>query len=504
VGLLASGARGMQRAHKIYTKLIEWLWNLLVLVLPFTSVPIIAKFSGSSNVAPASGIFLFVLLVIWFIPHIFKRGKIPLHTNPLIVFFLFAIFTTAASFFLYAPPYKSNTIISSAIKGTVTLIIGVGFFLIVSTILRDKKIFQRTLQMINWGGVAFLIWCAIQFGVWVIFKDNSGWLENIQAIISSGRLYSYRVTGFALEPSWLAHTLNIVYLPYWFAATVEKTSAHKFRFHKITFENILLIGGVVTLLLTFSRVGWAAFLLMLLYVFIRININFTKWILKKASAGKPLSRTKRIGLMTLISIGLIIVYLGIIIGITFFASKVDIRMAELFNFSSKADNPLLRYANSLKFGERIVYWLSGWKIFNDYPIIGVGLGNAGFYMPSRIAPFGWSMVEVQRLVYQSPALLNIKSLWFRLPAETGIIGLVLFITWLYLIFRSARVLQKQSDPFYRNIGLMGIFMLIGLVLEGISIDSFAMPYLWVTAGIVTAASVLIFKESKNKRKIKKV
>lgn len=486
----------MQNRNRIYSKTVEWLWNLLVLALPFTSVPIVSKFTGSSNVAPASGIFMLILLAIWFIPYLFKKGTLAIHTVPLIAFFLFSIFTTLAAFFLYSPAFKNVTVLSSAFKGLATLMLGFAFYVITATILQDRKFLQRTLQMINWGGMAVILWALIQFFVWLLFSENVVWIRFLQGLISTGKLYASRVTGFAIEPSWLAHMLNIVYLPIWLAATIEKTSAHKFRFHGITFENVLLLGGIAVLVLTFSRVGWAAFLLMLLYVFIRLNIRFTKWILGKVSKGKSIHKGKKTLLTVLISAGLIVIYLGVLVGSAYFASKVDIRMEELFTFSTTVDNPLLRYANTLKFGERIVYWMSGWQIFNDYPIIGVGLGNAGFYMPSRLVPYGWSLTEVQRLLFRESGLLNIKSLWFRLPAETGIIGLILFTTWLYVIFRSSRMLRKQSDASLRTIGLMGIFMLIGLIMEGLSIDSFAMPYLWITAGIVTASSVLYLRDAR--------
>lgn len=483
----------MQKSNNVYSKTIEWLWNLLILALPFTSAPIVAKITGSSNVAPASGIFMLVLLVVWLVPYLIKSGTVPIHAVPLIAFFLFSIFTTLAAFFLYSPPYKNISLISSTAKGMVTLILGFAFYIITCTILGERKYLHRTLQMINWGGTALILWSLIQFFVWLLFSENVVWIRSLQGLISMGRLYANRVTGFALEPSWLAHMLNIVYLPIWLAATMEKTTVHKFRFRGITFENILLLGGIAVLVLTFSRVGWAAFLLMLLYAFIRLNIKVIKWILKKIAKGRSLQKTKKIIFTLFISIGLTAIYLGVLIGSAFFASKVDNRMADLFTFSTAMDNPLLRYANTLKFGERVVYWIAGWQIFNDYPIMGVGLGNAGFFMPVRLAPYGWSLVEVQRLLFRESGLLNIKSLWFRLPAETGIVGLVLFITWLYIIFRSGRLLQKQSDASLRTIGLMGIFMLIGLPLEGMSIDSFAMPYVWVTAGIVTAASVLYLK-----------
>jgi hypothetical protein len=35
-------------------------------------------------------------------------------------------------------------------------------------------------------------------------------------------------------------------------------------------------------------------------------------------------------------------------------------------------------------------------------------------------------------------------------------------------------------------GFMGIFMLAALIIEEFSVDSFALPYLWFSMGLVTA------------------
>lgn len=48
----------------------------------------------------------------------------------------------------------------------------------------------------------------------------------------------------------------------------------------------------------------------------------------------------------------------------------------------------------------------------------------------------------------------------------------------------------EKDKFIKVIGLTGILILIGFCIEGLSIDSFAMPYLWFSAGIVTAGSMI--------------
>ena len=241
-----------------------------------------------------------------------------------------------------------------------------------------------------------------------------------------------------------------------------------------------------------------AFLLMATFIFIRINIQIIKKaeerIFRKASSpSKGVLILFRLGLV----ISLIILYSAVIyaIGITFI--RFDPRMAGLFQFVQGESDPVLHYANSLKFGERLVYWLAAWKIFGDFPWLGVGLGIAGYYFPTSIVAYGWSLVEVKKLFFHSANLLNIKSLWFRLLAETGIIGFSIFISWLFVILISSIKMVLEKDKFIKVIGLTGILILIGFCIEGFSIDSFAMPYLWFSSGIVTAGSMIYNTERFN-------
>ena len=168
-------------------------------------------------------------------------------------------------------------------------------------------------------------------------------------------------------------------------------------------------------------------------------------------------------------------------------SRFDPRMINLFSFSFNQDNPLLRYFNELKFGDRVVYWLTGWNIFNKYPIFGVGLGNAGFYFPQNIPAYGWSLLEVRSLIYRSHVLLNIKSLWFRLLAETGIVGFSLFIGWIISLFDNLIKKYESFGAIERTLGLAGILVVLGLIFEGLSIDSFAMPYWWISLGLAVSS-----------------
>jgi len=120
----------------------------------------------------------------------------------------------------------------------------------------QSNLIKNTIKAINWGGALLLGWSLLQFVIWLPVHDFPEWMRKIQSIFSTTVLFDQRTTGFASEPSWLAHMLNIVYLPYWLGATLKRFSAHKLRIWFLTVENIFLALGIVVLFLTFSREAW--------------------------------------------------------------------------------------------------------------------------------------------------------------------------------------------------------------------------------------------------------
>jgi O-antigen ligase len=147
--------------------------------------------------------------------------------------------------------------------------------------------------------------------------------------------------------------------------------------------------------------------------------------------------------------------------------------------------------NYLQFAERYVYWVAGWNIFNAHPLLGVGLGNAGFYFQQALPAYGWHLPEVMLIYLREAALPNIKSMWVRLLAETGIVGFSSFIAWYYVMVRTAWSMRLNPHRLFKVIGWFGLFVLVAYVTEGFSTDTFALPYLWVSLGIVSAAGSLL-------------
>ena len=466
-------------------KLQRITWYILIASLPLTSMPLVKKLLGSDSVASPSVVFLLIFLLFWIAGLAFKdklEGSIKI--LPLALFCCAAIIATLISFFYIPPAFKDFGQLSPVISAFGTLAIGFLLFLIASSYPIESDIKKKTLEIINWTGSFILIWCAFQAIAWYGTNHYPQWMFSIQGAVSARVLYRQRVTGFALEPSWLAHQLNMLYLPLWISASLTGYSSHSFRFRKISFENILLIGGVLALGLTLSRVGFAAFLCMAVLTFSRIHPKLVslihdkialKWKIRKMPDQKTISYGMLIGYALMIAFLIYIFY------------RIDPRMATLFNFSFNQDNSLLRYFNQLKFGDRVVYWLTGWNIFNEFPILGVGLGNAGFYFPKNIPAYGWSLLEVRRLLYRSHLLLNVKSLWFRLLAETGIVGFSLFIGWMISLISTMIDKYRSLNNLERMLGFSGVLVIAGMIFEGFSIDSFAMPYWWISLGLAVTS-----------------
>ncbi len=463
-----------------WEKLCSWLWITLVVSLPISSFPLFARLLHTSSVAPAAGIFVLLLTAVWLPVYLLRGGRFPFQVKPALLFTFYCLFTVALAFFRQAPFYPSSSTISNSIEALATLGMGFLFFVIAAGFPKSSSLIKNTTKALNWGGVLLLGWSLLQFVIWLPAHDFPEWMRQIQGFFSTTVLFDQRTTGFASEPSWLAHMLNLVYLPYWLGATLKRYSAFKLRIWFLTLENIFLALGMVVMFLTFSRGGLVSFMLVVGFLFIRLNVQFVRWIIRKWQVKRKTLLAVFTGLV------MVLVYMGIGIGGLFALSKIDPRMETVFQFSSISDNSLVKYIDNLQFGERVAYWQTGWNIFNDYPLTGVGLNSSGAYFPKYLPPYAWQLTETRDLMYRTNNLLNIKNLWFRLLGETGIIGFSLFITILVTTLITAIVMVKQKKEISEVIGWMGVFMLIAFIGEGFSVDSLALPYYWFTLGFVAA------------------
>ncbi len=408
----------MKRLYQIVTNLS---WGLLVFLLPITSFPLLAKAAGGTDVAPISVVFLLILVVVWFLPGILRGSGVPQHSVPLLIFFLIALISSLLAYFYPIPSFKNEPIWKNELPNIITLGIGVCFYLVTSLWISDEKKLKTFFRIVNISGTIALVYTLVQALFVIVLPQVPAAFYQLQLFISaSDTLFANRVNGMAFEPSWLAHQLNMFYIPIWLGLTIKKISFHKFRLFKISLENLLLAVSLVILFLSYSRIGWLAFLVYFGYLFLHLMNSFRQKLASKMmKSGSTPNTLKRILFNTGFWFFLFIFLLAILIFVGWIFTKVDRRMQQFLDIQVILDTGLLGWASKLEFAERIVYWIAGFKVFLLYPVFGVGLGNSGFFIPQNLSSFGYSLPEVLRIFLSNTFLPNPKNLWVRILAETG-------------------------------------------------------------------------------------
>lgn len=192
---------------------------------------------------------------------------------------------------------------------------------------------------------------------------------------------------------------------------------------------------------------------------------------------------------------MVILLIAMMTALLYAAGLVDKRIARLFTYDyarlfKGGEESVYSFASRLAYAERLIYWAVGFRAFALHPVLGVGLGDIGFFYHQVIPSFGYGLVEMIWLLEGKLDLPNAKNVWVRLLGETGIAGFLAYSVWLVLIALAARVLSSERRGLFSVIGLAGMLAVLAQVVEGFSLDSFALPQLWVITGLVTAAIVI--------------
>ena len=400
------------------------------------------------------------------------------------------------------PSFRNGIVLDEEIRALGTFAVGAAFYLVTSSWLAQSRArLESSLKWINLSGLLIFVWAAVQgIFVYVYHGNYPPYAMMFQSLVSSGNVFPTRIMAFAFEPSWLGQQLNLFFLPFWLAATINRWSSLRIRIWKFSVENIFLGLGVVLLFLV-SRVGTLSLLLIVAFLVIYLNVFLARriqaWSVSRFSGRSPsFQKSMRILLPVILVVASLGIYVLGALALVWVLSFVDPRFAAFFEIQTSQQLKTLTsnvyvLFNYLQFAERYVYWVAGWNIFNFHPFFGVGLGNAGFYFQRALPAYSWSLPEVTQIIYRSLAIPNIKSLWVRLLAETGIVGFSSFVAWCIVMLRTAWTLRLNHPVVTRVIGWFGLFVLIAFITEGFSTDTFALPYLWVSLGIVSAAGALL-------------
>lgn len=468
--------------------LARLLWALTLVTLPVTSFRFMPFMGAGTFVRPLAlyplGLLLPILLYQLWTRRIARPWSGTL--TILLAFMLTALLATAYGSLLAPIELRGQTYFDRALRAWVTLVIGLSFFLAALWMNRSEGDLKFSLKWLLAGFVLHVMWGGIQaVGLRLGLR---GELNEIQTLFSiRGLPRNRRIAGFAYEPSWLAGQLAALYLPWLFASLLAKYRLTKFKW----LEPVLLLGGLVTLLLTYSRGGLFVTAGAVTLTFLVAGAGTMKDVSGWFRAGfSPSGGKGRWGRMQAAASRIVValILIGALVGAgIFLAAKGYI--AALWNSSAES---LWDYAIDAYLGPRLAYVVAAWDAFQSHPLTGVGLGASGFRMYANMPDWALSGVPeiAQQLSPSSSLYPNPKNLYVRLLAEMGLPGLLLYLSFLFTLLAYALKGLRRAEPFWRFVGAAGFFSVIAIAAQGISQDSFAMPEMWVNLGMLAGVIAL--------------
>jgi O-antigen ligase len=471
---------------KFASTLSRIAWVLFLVTLPVTSFPFFpGNVGGGTLVRPLSLYPLLVLLILIVIPRFFTK-PLPKSFLSLFPFVIVAIASSLLASLRGIEALQGVSVISRMVRATATLGIGLSIYFVVTLWHKNKDDLKYSLRWLYIGFALALFWGSLQ-AIYVVhfFPRWFDFLSSAQQYISIRRLFTNRISGMTYEPNWFADQIGLLLLPWLLAAVLSGFTVFKWRWRWLTIELMLLGWVLVVLPFTFSRAG---LLIMILLVF--VGVLFFRPKQKEASheirnQGKnPLRRVGEGALLVIILAGVIYV-----------SGTRNEFFARIWEYwQRRPDQGYVRYVINyfeyLGFGARFSYSETAYRVYEDYPILGVGLGNYAFYFEENLPDRPLAAVpEVLRLVVPEEGqnrLITPKNLYLRILAETGLLGLATFLAFLTAIIGSALYLWLSRRDEAKFWGTGGLLAMIAVILVAFSFDSFAIPNMWVVFGLITA------------------
>ena len=464
------------------TKIARIAWILFFITLPVTSFPYFpAGMGGRTLVRPLAIYPLAVLLVVLVIPRMFRR-PLPKTFLPLLAFTLIALISSIFAFTSDLDAFRGVTPIARLVRNLVTLGLGISFYFTTTLLHETWEDLSRSLRWLYAGMGLALFWGTIQIPILLLSSTTYFRLLNtLQSFVSTRKLFTTRISGLTYEPKWFAEQICFLLLPWLIAAVLTNRSSFSWRWRAVTVEWLMLCWAVVVLLFTFSRTGMFILALLVFIGYLLYRYHFHK---KTAAIEKPVRRR----ILEAGSIVLIVVTVLAIVG------SQNAYFSRLWRYWTEAKQRNRTYLEFIAVEQRLVYWETALRIFDNDPWLGIGLGNYAFYfddnLPNR--PFDVQKEIVRQITPGEgrDRLITPKNLVARLIAETGVMGSSAFLTFLIAVCGCMIVLWASPSPEQKFWGLGALLALIVFAFVIFSFDSFALPNMWVVFGLITAAAHL--------------
>ncbi|MEW6093992.1 MAG: O-antigen ligase family protein, partial [Chloroflexota bacterium] len=461
----------------------RFLWAAVLVALPVTSFRFL-PFFGDAQVRPLSFVpaSLLFLLVLW---RSFRERKLVFWTPSLLlllVFALIAVVSTAWGALLSPPDLHNHTYLARSLRAWITFFVGLLFLLVSISQARgedDLKFTFKWLYIGLVGHVAVSLLQLVEIHITSVIFENAP-LGNVvdafqKTIMMAGISPNKRISGLTLEPSWLAAQIAVLYLPWVVGSLLTGYRLFKRRFVTL----LLFLGLLVFALLTYSRSGFAV---IILASFLTAWITRRGWIPNvKIWFHSPFGQSDTYHPRRTLNIALrLLVVVVILTGLA--SLGVALSANNYFAVLWKSDSTgLIDYFVDIYAGPRLAYAFAGWNVFTQHPWFGVGLGGAGLYLHAAMPNWAHFNISEVSQIFSSDYMgyPNVKNLFVRLLAETGIAGCWAFLSFYLLMLGKTLKALKSREKVLMFMGSTGLFSFIAILAIGFSLDAFAMPMIWI-------------------------
>lgn len=469
-------------------RVARFLWGAAMFTLPVASFRYFPFLGETTYVRPLALYPIALLLPVLVLQLVRGRLSLPRAEAlvPLTAFVLFALAATGVGALLDPIPLRGQDYFGRALRAWVTLIIGLSFFLAAVWMNRNEDDLRFTVKWILAGFAMTILWSGIQaLSFYTPFLEKET-VTHWQLAFSMRELVkTNRVSGMAYEPAWLAGQIATIYLPWLFASLLTSIRVTRFKW----LEMVLLGSALVLLLATYSRGGLLTAVFALVCTFLiagrrELRAAWTWFTAGFQRGGNWLLRVVILG-----------VALGALVGAGLFLGQKGY-IARLF--TSRADN-FEEFVIQNSAGARAAYMFGALGAYGESPLAGVGLGASGFYIYDHMPD--WAMTTIPDIARQfSPEnrlYPNPKNMYVRLLAETGLVGLFMFLAFLFSLLGDSLLALKRNTPFMRYLGIAGLFSWLAIVMYNATQDSFATPNIWINLGILAGMTAYALKSEYN-------
>lgn len=469
--------------------LIRLFWGLFLITLPVTSFPYFPPaMGGEALVRPLSLYPLIVLFILVILPKLFTK-PIPKTVLVLLPFVIIAITSSLLSLLRGIEPSLGVSAQARVLRGLSTLAIGCTFYLATSILPENISDLRFTLRWVYLGCALAMLAATFQ-AKYILDKDVRLFedLSKIQAHLSIRRLLPDRVSGLTYEPHWFASQLILLLLPWTLSAVMHNYSVFKLRWKRLTVELLLTLWGIILMPFTYSRAGAINLVgLMICAVIFRPILTRPSRYDPSLHPRRWMKRIKKYrvlleGLLALLLVSVPIYFIGI----------KNAFFARIWSYWQEHHGNMTEYLSYLGFDARIAYAEAAYAMYQEYPFLGVGLGNYALYFEEML-PYRPIANTPEVLLMITPEkgrdrLITAKNLYLRLLAESGIVGSLAFACFLIAVSGCALYLWLSKENSWRYWGHASILGILAFALSAVTFDSFVIPNMWIVFGLITAAT----------------